>query len=95
MTYYLSNQEGKDFLVYSLFIPVILGALVVWRSFVGIGQAYDLQQEMLAEKIESSFVPIDVLVGFLQASIFLDYLVCICLIILFFESPLAIFTPHK
>ncbi len=114
VAYYLSNQQGKDYLKYSLLLPLILGLLVVWRSIVGIEQAYKLKRAMLGEKEESdpekwhnlkilfnkyhpdtNRVPVDVLIGFLRASVFLDFIVFIGLILIFFDYPRAVFTPPK
>ncbi len=110
VTYYLSNEQGKDYFVYSLLVPLILGLLVVWRSLVGIKQAYKLKREMFSEKttqnpkelvfftwkqFDTNCVPVDVLVGFLRASIFLVSLVCIGIIYIMLFSPLSIFTPSK
>ncbi len=90
LTYYLAHRERKQYLRYSLLLPFVLGILIIFISWKGIGQAYLIEGVMLksAGDIQLVEVPaVNILVNFLRASIALLFLVCICLIVLITERP--------
>lgn len=90
MSYYLSNRENNQYLKFSLFLPLILGVLIILISVLGIKQAYLIEEMMLrdAGNIGLKHVPaVEVLVNFLRSSVGLISLVCISLaLILFFAD---------
>lgn len=45
-TYYPYHKQKEPYLIYSLFLPVFSGFLLIWRSLVGMGQAYRLECNM-------------------------------------------------
>jgi hypothetical protein len=99
VTYYLSNREKKDYLKYSLLLPFLLGVLIVFISWKGIGQSYLIERIMLKDAggdIQLFEVPaVNILVNFLRASITLIIFVCVCLVILFLERPKFLFRNRR
>jgi hypothetical protein len=94
VTYYLSNREGKPFLKFSLFIPFILGILIIVLSLKGKRRAKRLERKMLQSggDAESNHEPpLQFLIDFLWYSVALIFLVCVCLIFLFAWWPPALF----
>jgi hypothetical protein len=94
VSYYLSNQKKAPYLTYSLFLPFILGVLIIIISVAGIRQAHRIEEMMLkdAGNIQLEHVPaVEVLVSFLKSSVGLISLVCICLalILVFADSSLS------
>jgi hypothetical protein len=93
VSHYLSNRRKTSYLKYSLFLPFILGVLIITISLAGIRQAYLIEAMMLkdAGNIKLEHVPaVEVLVNFLKSSVGLISLVCTCLvfILVFADSPL-------
>jgi hypothetical protein len=99
VTNYLSNQEKKRYLEYSLLLPLLLGVLIVFISLKGIGQSYLIEGMMLKEvgsDIQHFEVPaVNILVNFLIASSALISVVCVGLTMLFFEYPKRLFKGHR
>jgi hypothetical protein len=99
VTYYLSNREKKDYLKFSLLLPFLLGVLIVYISWKGIGQSYLIERMMLKDAggdIQLFEVPaVNILVNFLKASISLILFVCLCLIVLFLERPKFLFRNRR
>lgn len=82
VSYYLSNRKDAKYLKFSLFLPFILGVLIIIISAAGIRQAHLIEEMMLKEAgiIKLEHVPaVEVLVNFLKSSVGLISLVCICL----------------
>ena len=94
VTYYLSNREGKPYLRFSLFLPFLLGCLIIVLSARAIRLARSLKEKILEEagysKTEKS-PSLEFFVSFLWASIALISVVCAGLLCLFNWWPRFVF----